>query len=87
VIVAITGNRAIAPAERTPPPDGAACSKCRGSGISRLAPQRQRVLDAVRALGSASPSDVVGSLGGVATETAINRAATKPVEDALRELP
>lgn len=101
-------------AARTPPPDGAPCSKCHGSGVSRIAPQRQRVLDAVRALGSASPSDVVGALGGVATETAINRAAnvcswlanaglleslgrdgkrvmyrasTKPVEDALRELP
>lgn len=62
-------------AKHSPPPDGAPCSKCRGSGVSRLAPQRQRVLDAVRALGTASPSDVIRALGGVDTETAINRAA------------
>lgn len=42
------------------------CTKCSGTGRMRLAPQRQRVLDAVRALGEASPSEVV---------SAVNRAA------------
>lgn len=42
-----------------------ACECCGGTGREPIAPQRQRVLDAARARGEASPSDVTDALDGV----------------------
>lgn len=51
------------------------CSRCNGTGRRVLSGQRQRVLDAVRARGTASPCEVVDALDGVDTATAMSRAA------------
>lgn len=51
------------------------CSRCGGTGRRALSGQRQRVLDAVRARGMASPCEVTDALDGVDSATTLNRAA------------